>query len=106
MADLTERPVIGVTVGDPAGIGPEVVIKALGEPTLYNDQGHIASKTLDFHGTVSLTMGLKFLRTSVDHGTAFDIAGQGIAAERGMVEAIRAAGQYAVPVRERLEMSL
>ncbi len=89
MADLTERPVIGVTVGDPAGIGPEVVIKAL-----------------DFHGTVSLTMGLKFLRTSVDHGTAFDIAGQGKAAERGMVEAIRVAGQYAVPVRERLEMSL
>ena len=37
MAELTERPVIGVTVGDPAGIGPEVVIKALCEPTLYND---------------------------------------------------------------------
>ena len=73
--------------------------------SLYHDQGHIASKTLDFHGTVSLTMGLKFLRTSVDHGTAFDIAGQGIAIEQGMVEAIRAAGQYAVPVRERLEMS-
>ena len=36
MAELTERPVIGVTVGDPAGIGPEVVIKALCEPALYN----------------------------------------------------------------------
>jgi 4-hydroxythreonine-4-phosphate dehydrogenase len=66
--------------------------------SLYHDQGHIAAKTLDFHGTISLTMGLKFLRTSVDHGTAFDIAGQGIAEERGMVEAIRAAGRYAVPV--------
>ena len=74
--------------------------------SLYHDQGHIASKTLDFHGTVSLTMGLKFLRTSVDHGTAFDIAGQGIAHERGMVAAIRAAGRYGVPVRERLEMPL
>ena len=37
MAELTERSVIGVTVGDPAGIGPEVVIKALSEPTLYNE---------------------------------------------------------------------
>lgn len=70
--------------------------------SLYHDQGHIAAKTLDFHGTVSLTMGLRFLRTSVDHGTAFDIAGQGIAEERGMLEAITAAGRYAVPVRERV----
>jgi 4-hydroxythreonine-4-phosphate dehydrogenase len=44
-------------------------------------------------------MGLSFLRTSVDHGTAFDIAGQGIAEVRGMVEAIRAAARYALPVR-------
>lgn len=68
--------------------------------SLYHDQGHIAAKTLDFHGTVSLTMGLQFLRTSVDHGTAFDIAGRGIAEERGMLEAVAAAGRYAVPVRE------
>lgn len=67
--------------------------------SLYHDQGHIAAKTLDFHGTVSLTMGLKFLRTSVDHGTAFDIAGKGIAHEAGMVAAIRAAGQYAEKAR-------
>lgn len=72
--------------------------------SLYHDQGHIASKTLDFHGTVSLTMGLKFLRTSVDHGTAFDIAGKGIAHERGMIEAIKAAGYYAQQVRDRVEM--
>jgi 4-hydroxythreonine-4-phosphate dehydrogenase len=70
--------------------------------SLYHDQGHIAAKTLDFHGTVSLTMGLKFLRTSVDHGTAFDIAGRGIAEPRGMVEAMRAAAQYAIPTRERI----
>jgi 4-hydroxythreonine-4-phosphate dehydrogenase len=68
--------------------------------SLYHDQGHIAAKTLDFHGTVSLTMGLKFLRTSVDHGTAFDIAGKGIADARGMIEAILSAGKYAVRVRE------
>ena len=73
--------------------------------SLYHDQGHIAAKTLDFHGTVSLTMGLKFLRTSVDHGTAFDIAGQALAAARGMVEALVAAGEYAAAVRQRLDLT-
>lgn len=72
--------------------------------SLYHDQGHIAAKTLDFHGTVSLTMGLEFLRTSVDHGTAFDIAGRGIADARGMVAATVAAGQYAAMVKERLDL--
>jgi 4-hydroxythreonine-4-phosphate dehydrogenase len=62
--------------------------------SLYHDQGHIATKTLDFHRTVSLTMGLPFLRTSVDHGTAFDIAGKGIASEISLVEAIKAAAKY------------
>jgi 4-hydroxythreonine-4-phosphate dehydrogenase len=74
--------------------------------SLYHDQGHIAAKTLDFHGTVSLTMGLKFLRTSVDHGTAFDIAGKGIAGERGMVEAIKAAGQFSQSVKANLTLDL
>jgi 4-hydroxythreonine-4-phosphate dehydrogenase len=74
--------------------------------SLYHDQGHIAAKTLDFHGTVSLTMGLKFLRTSVDHGTAFDIAGKGIADARGMVAVLRSAGEYAVAVRERVDLPL
>lgn len=73
--------------------------------SLYHDQGHIAAKTLDFHGTVSLTMGLKFLRTSVDHGTAFDIAGKGIADARGMVEALNAAGQYAASVRASIDLA-
>lgn len=62
--------------------------------SLYHDQGHIAAKTLDFHRTVSLTMGLPFLRTSVDHGTAFNIAGKGIASEISMVEATKAAQKY------------
>jgi 4-phospho-D-threonate 3-dehydrogenase / 4-phospho-D-erythronate 3-dehydrogenase len=67
--------------------------------SLYHDQGHIAAKTFDFRRTVSLTMGVPFLRTSVDHGTAFDIAGRGIADETSMLEAIRAAGLYAKRVR-------
>jgi len=62
--------------------------------SLYHDQGHIAAKTLDFHKTISLTIGLPFLRTSVDHGTGFDIAGQGLANPVSMVEAILAAAQY------------
>ena len=62
--------------------------------SLYHDQGHIAAKTYDFERTVALTMGLPFLRTSVDHGTAFDIAGKGIASEISLVEAIKAAFRY------------
>ncbi|HEY3247012.1 MAG TPA: 4-hydroxythreonine-4-phosphate dehydrogenase PdxA [bacterium] len=60
--------------------------------SLYHDQGHIAAKTLDFHGAVSVTLGLPFLRTSVDHGTAFDIAGTGAARADSMIAAILAAG--------------
>jgi 4-hydroxythreonine-4-phosphate dehydrogenase len=63
--------------------------------SLYHDQGHIATKTLDFERTISLTLGLPFLRTSVDHGTALDIAGQGIASAVSMIEAIRLAAHYA-----------
>ncbi len=62
--------------------------------SLYHDQGHIAAKTLDFFGTISLTLGLPFLRTSVDHGTAFEIAGKGRASEMSMFRAIMAAVQY------------
>ncbi len=68
--------------------------------SLYHDQGHIAAKMYDFHRTVSMNIGLPFLRTSVDHGTAFDIAGKWIANETGMVEAIRKALQYSVKYRE------
>jgi 4-phospho-D-threonate 3-dehydrogenase / 4-phospho-D-erythronate 3-dehydrogenase len=62
--------------------------------SLYHDQGHIAAKTFDFDHTVSLTMGLPFLRTSVDHGTAMDLAGKNRANEISMVEAIKAAAKY------------
>ena len=62
--------------------------------SLYHDQGHIATKTLDFERTISLTIGMPFLRTSVDHGTAFDIAGSGMASSISMEEAIRLAAEY------------
>ena len=59
--------------------------------SLYHDQGHIAAKTVDFYGTVSVTLGLPFIRTSVDHGTAYDIAGKGIANPRSLEEAVKLA---------------
>ena len=63
--------------------------------SLYHDQGHIAAKTLDFERTISVTNGMPILRTSVDHGTAFDIAGKNLVSEVSMVEAIRLAAKYA-----------
>ncbi len=63
---------------------------------LYHDQGHIASKTLDFFGTVSATLGLPIIRTSVDHGTAFDLAGTWKADARGQVNALRVGAELAV----------
>lgn len=62
--------------------------------SLYHDQGHIAAKMTDFERTISITNGLPFLRTSVDHGTAFDIAGKGIASSVSMEECIKLAGKY------------
>ncbi|HEX3045610.1 MAG TPA: 4-hydroxythreonine-4-phosphate dehydrogenase PdxA [Bacillota bacterium] len=67
--------------------------------SLYHDQGHIATKTLDFERTIALTIGMPFLRTSVDHGTAFDIAGKGIAGSISMEEAIRLAAEYSEKYR-------
>jgi 4-hydroxythreonine-4-phosphate dehydrogenase len=61
----------------------------------FHDQGHIAAKTVDFDGTVSVTIGLPILRTSVDHGTAFDIAGTGTASHRTMRSAYEAAVEFA-----------
>lgn len=55
---------------------------------LYHDQGHIAIKVHNFHDSTTATLGIPFVRTSVDHGTAFDIAGRGVANERSMIAAI------------------
>ena len=56
--------------------------------SLYHDQGHIASKTYDFYKTITITTGLPFLRTSVDHGTAIDIAWKGKANSESLIRAI------------------
>ncbi len=68
--------------------------------SLYHDQGHIAAKTYDFNRTISITWGLPFLRTSVDHGTAFDIAGLGLADAGGMVRALEVAAYYSCNYEE------
>lgn len=63
--------------------------------SLYHDQGHIATKTVDFERTISVTCGMPILRTSVDHGTALDIAGKNIASPVSMIEAIKLGVKYA-----------
>ncbi|MEM7001078.1 MAG: 4-hydroxythreonine-4-phosphate dehydrogenase PdxA [Pseudomonadota bacterium] len=60
---------------------------------LYHDQGHIAIKVHNFHESTTATLGIPFVRTSVDHGTAFDIAGQGVADPTGLHAAISVAEQ-------------
>lgn len=62
---------------------------------MYHDQGLIPVKTIDFHGTVNVTMGLPIVRTSPDHGTAFDIAGQNKARPASLIAAIKMARQIA-----------
>ena len=62
---------------------------------MYHDQGHIPLKLLGFSTGVNITVGLPFFRTSVDHGTAFEIAWQGIANEESMTEAIKLATKLA-----------
>lgn len=56
---------------------------------MYHDQGHIPIKVYGVEESVTVNLGLPFLRTSVDHGTAFDIAGTGIASEISMIEALK-----------------
>ena len=58
---------------------------------MYHDQGHIAIKVHNFHESVTATLGIPLIRTSVDHGTAFDIAGQGVADATGALAALRTA---------------
>jgi 4-hydroxythreonine-4-phosphate dehydrogenase len=62
---------------------------------MYHDQGHIPAKLLDFEGGVNVALGLPIIRTSVDHGTAFDIAWQGVASTRSLVSALELAARMA-----------
>ena len=62
---------------------------------MYHDQALIPVKTLDFHGGVNVTLGLPFIRTSPDHGTALGLAGKGTARADSLIAAIRLAAQMA-----------
>jgi 4-hydroxythreonine-4-phosphate dehydrogenase len=62
---------------------------------MYHDQGHGPVKVLGLEAGVNVTVGLDVIRTSVDHGTAFDIAGKGIADERSLLEALRQGAELA-----------
>jgi 4-hydroxythreonine-4-phosphate dehydrogenase len=62
---------------------------------MYHDQGHIPMKLVDFAGTVNVSLGMPIIRTSVDHGTAFDIAGRNIADAANMKAAMRLAARMA-----------
>jgi len=62
---------------------------------MYHDQGHVPLKLLDFEGGVNVALGLPIIRTSVDHGTAFDIAWKGVASTRSLVCALDLAARMA-----------
>jgi 4-hydroxythreonine-4-phosphate dehydrogenase len=71
----------------------------------YHDQGHIPIKLMGFEGGVNVTVGLPFFRTSVDHGTAFDIAGMGKADHSSMRDAVGLARELALSENEAEERS-
>ena len=72
---------------------------------MYHDQALIPIKTIDFDGGVNVTLGLPFVRTSPDHGTAFDIAGRGIARAGSLIAALRLAAEMAAKRRSRPEVA-
>jgi 4-hydroxythreonine-4-phosphate dehydrogenase len=80
---------------------PDTMFTALARPRydaavcLYHDQALIPIKTLDMAGGVNVTLGLSILRTSPDHGTALDIAGQGIAEPDSLIAALKLAARLA-----------
>jgi 4-hydroxy-L-threonine phosphate dehydrogenase PdxA len=88
-------------------IGAETAIRLAvagtydGVVAMYHDQATIPSKLLGFGEAVNVTLGLPIVRTSVDHGTGYDLAGTGRADPRGMIEAIRVAVRLVPPGRSR-----
>jgi 4-hydroxythreonine-4-phosphate dehydrogenase len=68
---------------------------------MYHDQALIPIKTLDFDGAVNVTLGLPFIRTSPDHGTAFDIAGKGVARPDSLIAALKLAAEMAAKRNRR-----
>lgn len=89
---------MGITVAGPAPPDTVFARAAAGEfdavIALYHDQGHIPVKMLGLDTGVNVTIGLPFLRTSVDHGTAFDLAGRGVARDASMIAALRTAADF------------
>lgn len=73
---------------------------------MYHDQGHIPMKLLDFEGTVNVSLGLPIIRTSVDHGTAFDIAGKNLADASNMRSALKMAIRMARNRRNSLRETI
>lgn len=69
---------------------------------MYHDQGHIPLKLLDFEGGVNIALGLPIIRTSVDHGTAFDIAGSGVASTTSLRKALQFAVRLAANQDEQI----
>jgi 4-hydroxythreonine-4-phosphate dehydrogenase len=67
---------------------------------MYHDQGHVAFRLIEFGVGYNVTLGLPIVRTSPDHGTAYDIAGRGYASEKSLLKAIQAAARMAVRRRE------
>ena len=98
MPAIEELKKMGYDVAGPIGADSVFYLALKGKfnsvLSLYHDQGHIATKTLDFERTIAITGGMPILRTSVDHGTAFDIAGKNIVSEVSMAEAILLAAKY------------
>jgi 4-phospho-D-threonate 3-dehydrogenase / 4-phospho-D-erythronate 3-dehydrogenase len=86
-----EGPVAPDTIFFRAAKGSHDLIVAM-----YHDQGHIPMKLLDFEATVNTSLGIPIIRTSVDHGTAFDIAGKNLANEGNMVAAMKMAATMAM----------
>lgn len=96
---VTECRKAGIEVAGPFPADTLFVRAARGEfdavLAMYHDQGLIAAKLFGLGRAVNVTLGLPFIRTSVDHGTAHDIAGKGIADPSSMIEAIRLAAELA-----------
>jgi 4-hydroxythreonine-4-phosphate dehydrogenase len=95
----------GITIDGPIP-GDTVFVRAVrGEfdavIACYHDQGLIPVKLVAFGRAVNVTLGLPIVRTSVDHGTAFDIAGKGIADPSSMVEAVLLAARLSATAGQR-----
>jgi 4-hydroxythreonine-4-phosphate dehydrogenase len=94
-----EGPVAADTIFFKAARGSHDLVVAM-----YHDQGHIPMKLLDFEATVNTSLGIPVIRTSVDHGTAFDIAGKNLANGANMAAAIRLAvtmARHRVPAQAK-----